>query len=214
MATKKPAVKKPVAPKDAKPTKVEKGEMVMHTRGGVIFEMTATIPTQQYGNIMPRIQVVCDTIEEGRAMVMPVIQELYMTYAEKPRDGSKLTFSGSSVRETEKVVGAPIAVRPEVAERVQGIAPGASTTPQATDTPAPVAQDIPAPVQTAQAPVAAPKSEFALRAEKMIGLALTAEAAVAIKTQIEKSEKIPAEEKPALTVLVDAKIAEFEGVDW
>lgn len=205
-----PAAPKPVKTSAPKPVKVEKGPTKSFTPGGVIFEVVATIPTMPYGNIMPRIQVVVNTIEEGRAMVMPVIEELYHAYAEKPRDGSKLSFQRASVTETVKeVVPVPM---PTVA---------APVAPQAQDTPAPAAQDVPAPQATAQAapeaaqaPVAPTETEFAARARKMIGLAMTEEAAQKIKGQIEGSEKIPPHEKPALLELVEAKITDFQSNVW
>lgn len=171
------------------------------------FSVTATIPTMPYGNIMPTISVVAATIEEARATVMPVIEELFLAYAEKPRDGSKLSFAGARVTETVKEV-VPVTPQPAPAPVAAPVAP------QAQDTPAPVAQDVPAPQATAQAPAEASKSEFALRAEKMIGLAMTEEAAEKIKTQIENSEKIPAHEKPALLELVEAKITDFQSNVW
>ena len=109
MPVKKTVAKKSVAkvaktkkaPKTIKPVK---GEEITFTRGGVVFEVSAVIPTQQYGNIQPKIQVVCNTVEEGRAMVMPMIEELYKTYAETPLSGKPLKFLGK-VTESEKVVG-------------------------------------------------------------------------------------------------------------
>lgn len=196
----KVATKKVATPK---PVKVAAPKPVKSTVSLTAFSVTATIPTQQYGNIMPTISVVAATIEEARDTVMPFIEELYKTYAEKSRDG-RAVFEGSKVTETVKEV-APIAA--------QTPAP-APTQPQATDTPAPVAQDAPAPQATAQAPVEAPKSEFAARAEKMIGLAMTEEAATKILNQIQVSEKIPDSEKPALLELVEAKITDFQSNIW
>lgn len=174
------------------------------------FSVTATIPTMPYGNIMPTISVVASTIEEARATVMPVIEELFLAYAEKPRDGSKLSFAGAKVTETVKEV-VPIPM-PTIA------APTAAPKP------------VPMPTQAAEAPVAAPapeaapaaaetvtgapESEFAARARKMIGLAMTEEAAQKIKAQVENSEKIPVAEKPALIELVEAKITDFQADIW
>ncbi len=209
-----PAAKKDVkaaAPVAAKPekTKVVKGPSEMFTKGGVIFEVTATIPTQQYGNIMPRIQVVCNTIQQGRELVMPVIEELYTQYAEKPRDGSRLSFQKAVVTETVKeIVPVPMpTVAPEAPVEAPERAPvqsAGSVGTRATE---------PAPAGSS-APVGGAKSEPWARAEKAIRLALTEDAAVKIKEQIEKSEKIPAHEKPELLELVEAKITDFQAEIW
>jgi hypothetical protein len=177
----------------------------------VSFAVQATIPTQQYGNIMPRIEVVADSIEEARATVMPFIEEIYKTYAEKSRDGKPL-FEGSKVEVTEKVVGQTVTVRPEVAERIHNTAPVAITAPVAPQEAPALDQATETPVEPADAPVQ--RSEPAIKAEKAISLAMTEEAAKKIKEQIEKSVKIPADEKPALIELVDAKITDFEARVW
>ena len=81
---------------------------------------------------------------------------------------------------------------------------------------APVAPVAKAAVQVETAPPAAPtapeapKSEFVLKAEKMIGLAMSAEAAIVIQTQVEKSVKIAEADKPALLALVLKKRGEFK----
>lgn len=201
MATpKKVVTPKPVKEKAVKPAK--------STVKLVSFSVQATIPTQQYGNIMPRIEVVADSIEEARATVMPIIEELYNTYGEKPRDGGRVSFQRAVITETVKEV-APVAPKP---------APVAPAAPQAQDTPAPVAQDVPAPVATAQAPVApaaaAQKPEPVLKAEKAISLAMTAEAATKIRDQIVASTKIAEEDKPALLELAEAKITDLESNVW
>lgn len=176
------------------------------------FSVTATIPTMPYGNIMPTISVVAATIEEARATVMPVIEELFLAYAEKPRDGSKLSFQRASVTETVKeVVPVPM---PTVASKGVQEAVVAPVDTGEVNTPSPAPEAVQEAQAASQAPAEAPKSEFALRAEKMIGLAMTEEAAEKIKTQIENSEKIPAHEKPALLELVEAKITDFQSNVW
>jgi hypothetical protein len=179
-AVKKVAVKKakqlPLAP-------IVKGESKTYIKGGVIFEVTAVIPTQSYGNIQPRIQVIVDTIEEGRALVMPVIEMMYKTYSE-----SKPQFLGK-VAVTEKIVTPPTAQT--VTTPAQPTTPPA---PQATATgPADATANATAPAK--------PKSEFVLKAEKMLSLAATEDAAIRIQDQIEKSTKIAEEDKPALLTL-------------
>lgn len=194
--TKKEAVKE----KTVKPVKAPKSSVKL-----VEFGVIATIPTQQYGNITPSIRVQADSIEEARAVVMPFIEELYATYAEKPRDGSKVAFLGK-ITETVKEV-APVAPKP---------APTAPVAPQGTtdawNKPAP-GQDTPAPVATAQSAPVAQKPEPVLKAEKAIELAMTDAAAEKIREQIVKSTKIADGDKPALLELVDAKIIDFNS-NW
>ena len=68
-------------------------------------------------------------------------------------------------------------------------------------------------VQVETVPTTAPdavKSEFVLKAEKMIRLAMSGDAAFAIQDQIEKSVKIAEIDKPALIVLVLKNRGEFK----
>lgn len=48
------------------------------------FTIGATIPTTQYGNLQPSIEVEALTIEEARAIALPQIEELWDMYAERP----------------------------------------------------------------------------------------------------------------------------------
>ena len=48
------------------------------------FTITAVIPTVQYGNIQPSIEVEAETFEEAQAYAMPKIEALWAQYAEKP----------------------------------------------------------------------------------------------------------------------------------
>lgn len=156
----------------------------------VLFSVTAIIPTQQYGNIQPRIEVTADSIEEARAVVMPIIENLYQTYAEMPLSGKLPKFYGAI---TEKVTHVEVG-------RVTPTEPQTPTAPQAEDVPP----------QTTTASTNVEKPEAVLKAEKAISLAMTSEAATLIKGQIEKSVKIPADFKPNLILLVDGKIVELE----
>lgn len=205
----KVATKKAVAAKPTKDTKVLK--IPVHTKVSTVklisFGVTATIPTQQYGNIMPSIVVEAASIEEARAVVMPFMEELYAQYAEKPRDGSKLAFLGK-VTETVKEV-APIAAPAPAPAPTQPVAASpAPKAPEASDSSVQAPEAAPAPSGSA------PKSEFAARAEKMIGLAMTEEAAQKILTQIQNSEKIPEHEKGDLLTMVEAKITDFQSNIW
>lgn len=177
------SAKKVAAPKPAKvakPAKKEKNVVNVKAPTEATFvslKVRAVIPTQQYGNIQPEIEVIAPTYEMARDFVMPRIEELYKTYAERPVNGNLPSFVGP-IKVEEKIVSAPA---PK--------APAAS------------------PVSSAPAPEAAPassgpKSEAVLKAEKMISLATTPEAALLIQDKIEKSVKITDEEKPALMTLV------------
>jgi len=48
------------------------------------FAFRATVPTMQYGNIQPEIELQGVTIEEGEAIVMPYLESLFASYGEKP----------------------------------------------------------------------------------------------------------------------------------
>lgn len=151
----------------------------------VSFTVGATIPTQQYGNIQPKIEVTAPTIEEARHIVMPIIEELYKQYAEKPLSGKEPSFYG------------------KVTETVKEVVP-------ATPTPAAIAE---APAETvAVEPVnTTPKPEPVVKAEKAIKNASTEAAATLIQDQIEKSVKIPQEFKDGLLKLCLQKRKELEG---
>lgn len=172
---KKKAVKKakqlPLVEKAAKPKK--------SSVKFVSLTVTAVIPTQQYGNIQPKIEVQADNYADARAFVMPLIEELYAQYTE-----TKPGFLGR-IQVTEKVV----------TPATQGPAPKA--TPAQTPT-TPQAGHVADASATASAAPAKPKSEFVLKAEKMLSLAATEDAAIRIQDQIEKSTKIAEEDKPEL----------------
>lgn len=190
MATKKAATKKV-----AKATKAVKADSAEKKIGSsVVFEVTAIIPTQQYGNIQPKIQVTCSSIEEGRALVMPVIEELYKTYAETPLNGRDPKFYGNITVE-EKVVDAP-APAPKV------------ETPDTVSSPAVSEQSS----STSPAPTSTPatKTEPVMKAEKAISLATSKEALAIIRTQIENSVKIDPASKPDLFTQCDAKYQELD----
>lgn len=176
---------------------VQKAEKVVSKPSSVAlisFSVSAVIPTQQYGNIQPEIVVTAETIKEARDTVMPIIEELYRTYAELPLNGKEPRFYSNIV---EKVV--------IVGKAMDPVAP-AQVTPSA-----PQAQDAPAPVTTASAaPVEKPKAEAVLKAEKAISLAMTYEAAEAIQEQIQKSVKIDPADKGMLFELCLKKKKELQ----
>ena len=137
VAKKAPTVKKtPVAKKAVakKAPAVKKSKVQL-----VSFSVTAIIPTQQYGNIQPTITVTAPSIEEAREVVMPVLEDIYLTYCEsQPR--SKGFLVTPKITEETRII-----------EKAVTPAPAVVPTPVAVPVPAPVV----APVAT-PAPVAAP----------------------------------------------------------
>lgn len=148
------------------------------------FSVRAVIPTQAYGNIQPEIFVTANTYEEARDFAMPLIGELFTKYSE-----TRPTFLGK-IEETVRVV--------PVAHPVPAAAPAPMAVPQMQNAPVGAANTAP---ELPAAP-SADKPPPVLKAEKMIGLAATEDAAKLIQDQIEKSVKIPAEFKPDLITLV------------
>lgn len=152
------------------------------------FKVSAVIPTQQYGNIQPSIEVMAGTIEDARDVVMPIIEQLYQTYAEMPLNGKEPKFYGKI---TETIVNVAAPAPKEVKE--------SSTS-----------AEVSAPSEEPSAPVEKSKSDAVLKAEKAIGLAMSVEAADAIQAQIEKSVKIDKDDKPALYTLCLKKKKELK----
>lgn len=182
-----------VAPKVAKPRNDPKEIRRLARVELVSFSCVAVIPTQQYGNLQPKIEVTAGSIEEARAAVMPVMEDLYKTYAEMPLNGRAPRFYGKVTEEVTVAVAAPAAAHEPNVEAHAAAAPKAPEAPEA-------------PVAPAEAPKAAPaaaaKPEPVLKAEKAIAVAATEEAVIIIGKQIEASVKIPPEFKDELAVLV------------
>jgi hypothetical protein len=163
-------------------TKEEKGRKASTARF-VSFTFGATIPTQSFGNIQPRIEVTAETYEDARDFAIPRIMDLYEEYVEiKPEFMGKIT-----VQEKEVV---PVVPPQELNKH-----PVPGTVPQQT-TPAQPAATSPGSDANASAEV--PDSEPVKKAKKAIELAMTYEAVKLIEEQITKSMKIKPEEKPAL----------------
>lgn len=75
------------------------------------FSFGATIPTQSFGNVTPRIEVEAENYEDARDFAIPKIEELYEKFCEvKPVYMGRITV-------TEKVVTAP-EKKEEVKEKV------------------------------------------------------------------------------------------------
>jgi len=197
----KKVVKKEVkapAPKKEKKVKAPKSTIEL-----VQFSVKATIPVMTFGNIQPEVVVKASTIEEAKAYVMPIIEDLFNQYVESPRDGSpKPTFaSKANVTVTEKTVApatsqkdAPTgasANTPKPAENTN-LAKEIENTPERTEA------DLP-PANTAV-------SQAYAKAEKAIGAVMSIAALDIIENQIKESTKLTPEEKPMLfTVLLKRK---------
>lgn len=216
MATKKVA-KKVAAPKPAKVAKAVKKNKPLPlptsqegswTPPVVLtsFSVTAIIPTQQYGNIQPTIAVTASSIEEARAFVMPVIEDLYRTYGETPLNGKELKFLGKVTETTRVITSAPNSAGTDTPVNVPQMAPVAPKTASG-----PTEEQIAQQAQSQPEAPVKPKSEAVAKAEKKISLAMSAEAAEFIQDQIENSVKIAPEDKPDLITLVLNKRNEFKG---
>lgn len=59
------------------------------------FKIGATIPTTQYGNIMPELEVEAETFEEAQSLALPEIEKLWKRYAEP---GKELRESGKRIK--------------------------------------------------------------------------------------------------------------------
>jgi ribosomal protein L14 len=161
----------------------------------VTFGVKATIPTQQYGNIMPEVVIKTKTIEEAKEIVMPVIEELYLKYAEHPRDGSKVSFMNKAnviVEEKKVEVSKPITKAPVIEKEEKTL----------TGTPEERAQNL--------ADDLGEKSQAFIKARTAIKSSMSLDALDLIEAQIHKSVKLTVDEKPELLTEVLRKRKEFE----
>lgn len=177
-----------VAPK-AKKVKVVKSKVRL-----VSFTVAAVIPTQSYGNIQPSITVEAPTIEEARAVVMPVVEEMIRTYAE-----TKPGFLGRvEMKETIVTPAKPVELTASPAPTAT-----ASSTPASPVSTPPATTSLSTSTATPKAPIS--DHPAVMKAEKAISIAATQDAVNVIQKQIENSEKIPKEFKSALVELCYAK---------
>jgi len=189
MSTKKPTVKTQKLFKKVGEKAVKKEVEVIKKESKskvslVTFSIKATIPTQQYGNIMPEIVVTAPTIEIARETVMPIIEDLYKTYAELPANGKRPEFiSKANVIETERIV---------VPESRIPVKPATPT----------VAKKL-----TEETPPF-PTYESFQKAENAIASAVSRDALKMIEDQIKKSVKINEEDKPILFMILLKRIKE------
>jgi len=161
----------------------------------VTFGIKATIPTQQYGNIMPEIIIKAKTIEDASAVLLPVIEKLYVTYSEKPRDGGSVPFmSRASVTVEEKKVEVPkpVAKAPEI--KKEGVLAKAAEAPKAPEAPKAT------PVQTAEelADDLNDRSPAFIKARTAVRSSTSLDALNLIEEQVQRSVKLSADEKPEL----------------
>ncbi len=197
MSNSKSQVRRVAASKVGKKKAVKEPKAVgeIHPESGVeliSFSVTAVIPTQQYGNIQPKIEVRGHSIKRAREIVMPIMEELYKTYAELPLNGKEPSFYGA-VTVTERRVEAPVPL-PKAQQSASTPVPSVETT----STPS-IATAAPEPVfATVEAPQ---KPDPVLKAEKAISLATTPDALAMIEEKIKTSDKIPDEYKADLLTL-------------
>lgn len=205
VAVKKEVVKKAVAKK----AKQVKKTIAVPKVNLISFSVTAVIPTQQYGNIQPRIEVSAPTIEEARALVMPVIENLYETYAEMPLNGKPVKFL-AKVTESERVVSVKPPAEAPTATVSASVGTGSTVQPVAVPTPAPEAlksaiEATPSPTSLNTQTTAVERPEPFKKAARAIELALSHDAIDLIVAQINKSVKINPEDKPELLNLATEK---------
>lgn len=207
-------VAKKVTKKDVHVTAKPAEELTVAPVRFVSFTFGATIPSQPYGNVQAHITVEAGTYEDALGFVTPKIEELYAKYAE-----TKPAFLGRVTETVKEVIPVPMPSvdhgnkpQTDIAQfgdtAVLPSQPLATVTVVSTETAAPVGMAPTVPAGEA------PKSEPVMRAERAIGLAMTEDAALKIKEQIENSVKIAPEDKPALIALVEAKITDFQSNIW
>ena len=186
MATKK-VVKKVAEKKVHAPVKEKKVKAVKPTKSSVelvSFGIKATIPVMTFGNIQPEVVVKAKTVEEAQAYALPIIEKLFETYCESPRDGSpKPAFiSKANVTVIEKTIPqktAPASVAPKAPDN---LAKEIAETPERTEADLPPSETV-------------TKSAALVKAENAIANAKSLEALYLIEEQVQKSEKIPESEK-------------------
>jgi hypothetical protein len=69
------------------------------------YTMTATIPTQQYGNLQPSIEVEATSLEEGQAATMPHIEALWAKYGSKPLETNEMKRASGARKLVKDIFG-------------------------------------------------------------------------------------------------------------
>lgn len=170
----------------------------------VSFSITATIPVQAYGNIQPVIVLKTKTLEEAKAIALPFIAELFVQYAERPRDGSAPAFQSKANVTVEEKKVAPTTVAP-----VAPVIPVVKTPSTVAPSEPAVKTNATKPIEEAIAEATGPKTPAFEKAEKAINGATDIKALDLIEDQIQKSTKLVPEEKPVLLTLVLKKRKTF-----
>lgn len=152
----------------------------------VTFSLKATIPTQQYGNIMPEFVVKSKSIRAAMDEIFPIMEHIYQEYAEIPLNGKVPRFFKKEVIVTEKIVNEiPV--------------------PQGKEDAAVNAQKV-SPVKTdkdgEKDPEPFVKTEPYIKAENAITSAQSIEALDLLEYKIKLSSKILDEDKPFLFTLI------------
>jgi len=202
-----PAEKPKVAPKK------KGGEKKVSKVTLVTFSMKAVIPTQSFGNFQPEITVTAPTIEEARAFVLPIMEDLYQQYAEATPDGrTPKFFKKPDVVMKEKVVTPPATTQAPIKAPAQQTTP---VQPQATTPPAPQATASSQKEDPDEVPFVgtqhpdAPKSPQYMKGAGMIEGTMSMEALDAVEDKVKNSIKLSSQEKDELMVLVLKKRKTF-----
>lgn len=172
------------------------------------FSVTVVIPTQQFGNIQPKIDIEAVTIDQAVEFVKPYIEQLYRTYAaEFPAFmKEKVTVEEKHVDVPAPVPAAPKAdtTKPEPAAQTNTWSPGKEKNeshPVATKS----APDLNAPKTDPEV-----KDEAYLKGEAAIAGAANLAALNIVEQKIKDSTKVKEEDKPFLITKVLKKRKEFE----
>jgi len=190
---KAPAKKKAVAKKSTAKKTVAKKNTVKKSKVKLTnFTIGATIPTMSYGNIQPMISVEAPSIEEAKAVVLPVIEDLYARYAVTPLIKAEKVVPKVTV--TEKVVEVP-AENPTPKEAV-----AAKKEEMVAEKPKEEVIPSPTPVKTEADTLSdeLEESPAFTKAKKAITNAFSLDALSLIENQIQKSIKLTESEKPLL----------------
>ncbi len=199
--SKKNTVGKTATKKVAKVEKIKvQGKPAIPKYELVSFGVKATIPTQMYGNIMPEIVIKAKNIEEAKAVLMPAIESLYSAYAERPRDGSSISFlnkASVTVEEKKVEVPKPVAKAPEIKKEEGVLAKAEAEVPKKAETAEELADEL------------NERSPAFIKARSAVNASTSLDALNLIEEQIQKSVKLTAEDKPVLLTEVLKKRKTF-----
>lgn len=69
------------------------------------YTLTATIPTQQYGNIQPSIEVEADSLDEAEDFAVPHIQALWSKFGSKPLETNEMKRASGTRKLLKDIFG-------------------------------------------------------------------------------------------------------------